>query len=594
MPVGYTVTAYNADTFNMTYRWVEYKSTWSGSWQWAAYFEPIVAVECLGPEVGRAEFHRRLGYIARHGYFYSSAANYPFEQPIDLTDAYVRIVHQRPGEEMYQAWIGFVEEQKVSSQGNVPLDQRVTAFQLSGLWDRKMINDAAFFSPSGGGVDFIMNPPSFNVRQKRAVHAKTYIGNRSQSKTSEGCYAFSHEGEKWTGYDICEYLLTLHGPDALPVPSLGINFDDLDQLITVTSQTGMTVWKILNRLVEKRTGFGLAIGEVNGNLVCNAYSVVGTTVNAGSSYLSANPFVYTFTLPTSHPYEHMIDAMDVRYCAMSQYDEVEFRSSPVLSTFSLEYNRNDELYLAWFGLNPFDYAFNPWKGAAPPPAPTVEDYDEARSSDYWRGIFGRFAPRDTWDFLSDGEPIFPEPNDDATFNLGSSAQTFGYLKEFESQTAFVRGKDYSVNPPQQVVTGRYSETREEFLPIFAGVKDDYKKAIVHIVKDQYVAVDRLNEYDANLHSGHVSVVRDQMGIMVQFSPKHYMAGSLPPNFISHTLPEFSYESVFCTVAMKGDYCGKYVITNNVTENTKRLVVTVPDCEFWYVAHLLESMSVHHV
>ena len=527
------------------------KSAWTGEWTEKPYLQPVVADQCTGPSVSRAEFVWHYGSI-----LHEDATAYVDEVPIAEPYQFVQIQIMNDAGR-HALWIGKITEQMLDvhgsdDDGNARGDQRLVAYGLEHLLDRHAIYQA-WIESAPGRVDTISHVPDFNVRHKFGL---ALAGNRSSARETAGCYVFGSGGSVWTNRDIAEYILKYHQPDGI-IFELSGQFALLDNLTAVQKLEGLTILQALNKLIDHHRGLGWTL-RTNGAGVVNVhvFSIFGEPFSVAGTTFAANQEQASFELD---------DAIDVQQALVrlnrsSLYDRIIVQGARMKSCFTASV-ASGILEPAWNTDEEQAYLH-------PGGADETADDETRRSKDFER-VYQTLRISQSWDWLtSEGAPVNPLINPDGTLDETQNAPYWNFAIRLLRQLPLAKAAGVIGSQP-------------EYQPPIIAVRDPQSE-----VGAGYVLID---SPDPARPAGRVVPIDREGAIRVEMNPNHLLGlnhfDTATPEPYSATPPEYDYATIIATLCLETDQHIRIITDRGGSPQASpsTLVIQVDDAELWYMA-----------
>lgn len=292
--------------------------------------------------------------------------------PINIENWHVQILcHTIYG--TYIAWIGVVVGESITETGidvNTGLprgEQIIECRGLEFLLERRCVVGTYV----GNATEYTYMPRTwdFNVAASRR---EDLAGNRSaQVNQTSGTFLFSSDGNKWSNYNIIQYLLSAFQPwyafeseDGqlfyAPQFRLSGQTSGLRQIFEEHRLSGKTLRESLNSLIDRKRGFGWKIKTDGvGTIYIHVFSLAQYAIVGNETSLPANPRQIDVAI-------HDDEFIQARYriSSTSQVDQIVVESeSPVKTCATLRFS-NGTLEPAWdpeldaeFALNATEQAY---------------------------------------------------------------------------------------------------------------------------------------------------------------------------------------------------------------------------------------------
>lgn len=599
------------------------KATWAGEWVQVYYLRPLSAVDCVAPEVPKAEFEYRYGKLKRHG-----ATFFATFVPPEIVDQYVKI--EVSG---VTWWVGVIESYVDVPDGadvTAKAGRRIyTAYGLEHLLDRVSLYQG--YCDSG----VIKQVPTFNLRHSANG---TVLGNRSAAEVA-GHWAFSIDGAMWTVRTILDYCFDLFAPSGITWTVDGL-VADLDNLEIVFDPTGMTLLEIVNALIDRRRGYAWRVvttgaGDVSVTIFSAFPSdmgvgsmVVGTdgndyfcredhvsnlagdkpitgaqwweywasngTIGQGAAWADGKAYnvYWTFrgnddpqTLSLDGDRTVREDSTQIGLTRSSMYDEVRVVGAQVKAVFSVSF-LDGTLEAAWDAAQ--EAAYKAGVSAALAGYAALTPDEKAKANDRYRGdsrfdrVFQCFRIPLAWGWKAkNGIGTGPATIVNPLINVDGSVSTVqanwselarGILRRLP----LLDGINYSAGGWP---SANDAAAQPQFKPILAFLQD----------ADGKWADSSKPSPEEDLPALHVEPADREMGVLVKAKLPHQLArGVWDPTVDEWTAvsPIYDYRSLILTVAVECDEVLAVVVLSPsypITESGRSLTIRVPDAELWYMA-----------
>lgn len=610
-------TASGAATLGRSWSAVDVKRGWKEKWIYAPYLLALESTQALAPEIPTCDLLYRMGRLVFPG-----QSSYAQFDPLDLRPWYcrVRLLSDATAGNPVTSFWGLID---ADTRALAPGDwakgkQTFRAFGIEHLLDRNGL-DYAYVDQDSVAIK-IGWVPTFNAAGTRGAPIQ---GNRSASRDEVGVFSFGRYGATdfasrervWTNYDVCEYLLERH-PQAEKLREIGITLAltgagaaSLRHLRAVHDLAGDTLWEALGKLIDPHDGltFRVKIGEdrrTQNTLFIEVISQADQTINVEGYEIAANPNRTRFTMPTAWPTSHLVGTMPIRRTSVTTYDEVVARGARVKITGPFCYDHGT-LAEGWSSDREVDY------GEAGGGDSLARD--RARAADRYAAVYCEHVVPRSWDWrlgVAAGGTTHPadrrvnvapfvRPEDGKVLfaaKEGPGPRT-DFAKEFQRDTPFLEGWDYTTNPPTALAAEPDEEARYRPPLVFyfdgaAGAGPN------HDADNQWHLVERLTEANEDLKSLHNGPLDRRLGVRIHASPRHYLGGghfdaTATP---SETEAELKYEFLCVVATLESDARIEARWQRDGRpkkpphrqkrpdgrEFERRLVIDVPEAEYWYV------------
>jgi len=521
--------------------------SWEDDWTFMPYLVPLSATDCAAPSMPTARFRYDYGTIKR-----VDASDFVVNDPVWPVGQYVQIRLLTPaGPEVL--WTGIITDPEDAPQGygssNPEGTAYFTAWGLGHILDQVTLRDARALI--NGSVQTLGVVPEFN---RRSTFGPSSIGNRSTSKSGDGAYVFSADGEVWTNSEIIEYLLAYHQPSTELTFFLDGQTDALDELRMVHRLGGLSLWQCIDHLIPRQRGLVWSI-RVNGDFVTILVNTIfGEPISVGDTTIPANTRVHNLDFSTTRN----VQEPKVVHRFSSVYDRVIVEGGPVISCFTTSF-ADSTLEAGWTDAEETAYQ---------------EAEDEQRGEDQHARVYTTYRlPRDfDWQVSMAGHNAAPSLYDDGTVDAATSAPQLMFGK------AFLRHLPLS---KPAAITGAEPELKEPFaaFPVevdgsWAWVRADAGVDQIELPAMRLRMLDREMGFEVRPRINHI------LGL------DHFSADGVGGLGESFTEPLIDYEEIIATVAVETDLRARviaYQPGRESVENPRTLTLTVPDAEIWYVA-----------
>lgn len=289
----------NSASSNVIYK-TQYTSVWvkayyEDAWRYVPYLFPESSTEAAAPSDSEATLSWEYGkYVNLWGDPGATLL------PINIENWHVRIlVHTIYG--TYIAWIGIVVGESMTETGidvetGYPRGEQVIECRgLEYLLERR--NVVGTYVGNNTEWAYLPRTRDFNVSGSRR---ENLAGNRSAKRNIQsGTYLFSSDGNKWSNYDIINYLLAAFQP--------WMAFEQYGQVyygpqFILSGQTealryiyeehrfgGRSIRECLNTLIDRKRGLGWKIRTNGvGQIYVNVYSISQYSIVSQYSAIPAN------------------------------------------------------------------------------------------------------------------------------------------------------------------------------------------------------------------------------------------------------------------------------------------------------------------
>ncbi|MBI9016899.1 MAG: hypothetical protein JEZ07_06515 [Phycisphaerae bacterium] len=561
------------------------KANWADNWQLTTLLEAQRASVTVSPGIGQAEFIWRYGYRTLTG-----GSDFVATSPLNLLGWFVQIRVYDPGPPENEVIlftgkffddalnvIGTVIDDEYNQVSNG--DQILTASDLALLLDREVISLTRSLKNGNSIADVIEHVPSMNRQGDRGLADN---GNRSYSRDADGVYRYSADGAYWSHLDYLEMILIDHQPDNIRF-ILGGQKDLLDNLRTYSNVEGLTVKGLLDKLVDRRRGFGWRIGNVIAQqdyadeVQIEIFTVFDSPITVGDITLTPN--LSQIELDLSN--EALYHVQSLRLNDSALYDNFVITGQRVKSCFSIS---KTEFVAGWTMANETLYRQGA-KNAAGYDEKTEEEQsllnDRYRNDARFSSVYRNFELPEDWDWTVDvnGSNIMANPDTDNDGGLTGYQGNYSQLpRTFMRSTILQRGIDYTGSVSVDNTSGSVKKYHRPMVFVQDVQGTWYNAAaIASVLKDD----------DGNsLPNIGVRMLDHTLGFALDTNPNHLLAqGHFEPAEPSAHLPWLNWENLLVTVTTETDQRLKISLrADGQTGPIKRtLKINVPGAELWYVA-----------
>lgn len=565
---------------------VSIKVGWGDEWVRVLYLEPINCIEAAAPTVGSALFRLRTGMIRREDADASNGGpGFSLQDPRDLMGRYVKIdalADQGP----VQWWVGiFTMEsfehmgKRISGQQAIEDgDQYVTAYGLEILLDRKPIITGWVEAQQGDTAPTqIGRAPAFNEQHRFGLAIQ---GNRSASMLDvpwindpdtpadalTSAFVFSRDGERWGMGDCMRYLMAFFPPVG-PAFILDGQFRDLDNIEIEIPHEGLTHKQFLDRAVDRRRGYGYSVrpGQDGEAVTVHVFSQFEQRVSVGEGeeqmIFEGNPERFSLDIDEKDEVLGCTFTQDFD----TQYDRIIVRGRPILTCFTVGIP-DGTLEPAWTEDEETAY-----KAAD----------DAARREERFERVYACFRlPIDFAWRTGDGTGTFPE----------SDLQIANPPIDADGQI-IANGVDGDGNDADQ--PGIWNAFREfsHLLPLektvaISQAEPEYLTCPMVFVKNStgsWFRIESLVNVEEESRHGHAVNLTRESAFRVNFADNHLLALNHFEGATTDIDPEFDFENMIATVAMRTDQCIEVEADlTSAAETGKTLVISMPDAESWFI------------
>lgn len=549
-----------------TYR-VYYRAEWGDQWIYDENLYPTGALEQLAaPDYGTATIRRDIGEIKREnwtGFFQVF--------PIDLVGKFILVKANYAGNE-WVAFIGVVTDQSDTLLNDATLsgDQQFTAREVAWLLDRQTI----YFSyVMRNGQQFTSDRVyDFNERSENGLKLR---GNKSLTTDSNGIHRFGDEPEDegnpltiWNSYQASRYLLKLYNWSGRNLGGIIPIIGQISAMIARDSWSvsGNSFWEALCQIIHRRYGLGfhLSYTEASNSLFLNVWTTTDKPITFESATVPANAFQTTFTIPPSFPFNHVVDAIQMRLTSTTSYDSIMVRGNFLKATAT--YSFRNVLREGW--TSELEEEYND------PGGDDEEEDDYRRAMEKFDSVFTKYVIPRTWNGkLTDVEGQNAEA--DLMFT------NFAFMgKAFQRDLPFKVGWDYTGATP---VNNNPLNNENEYHSIMAWIWDSFD-GDEHEATEQWIPIDRISQVlpDVNV-SITARPLAKSLGFEVNCSPNHLLGGDyFLEESLSSRKPEFSYRQLAFTATVQLDIrleASQGIPGMNIGS---ALVIERPDLEAWFI------------
>lgn len=559
------------------------KAAWADEWTARPTIEALTADYAVAPEIPSATLRHHYGNVRRAG------AAFGVEAPISLADQYVKITAGS-----LTPWVGFITQQRTEIMATDAADptgiRTYTAVGLEHILDRIYVRRAL---NSAGLMGYV---PTFNLRHRRGG---TLLGNRHATLNKFG------GEEPWTFKNILDYLIAVHlsGTITWACDGTGSLDDDLDGFTDVLDLEGQTVYEALNKLVDRRRGYGWCLrttGDtvegVGATIYIHIFSTFQTDIVLYELPLAVPPVVLeTFHANTEQMSYDASAEPTIRSAATlgdrsSMAEYVEARGARIRACFTLAY-ADETLEQDWSGAEGAAYkaACAGITGyAALSNAEKEQINDKFRAENEFQRAFSVYRVDPDWAWApGDGVGgtkhwIYRYPKGDGTFMTAEEAAAAGYAagtrdRVFLDRLPLEDGKDYTVyHTPGGYTSILTGDDEPNFVKPLVFCKDGAK----------WVRPDKLG--DSHIPNAKVEMENRHLAARVEMAPRHLLAfnwwESGTPAEPSEWQPQMDWQDLILTVACETDE-RLFIVKQTVETPTlaRRMVIAVPDAHYWHVA-----------
>lgn len=564
---------------------VEFKSSWGGNWTTVPYLTPLMFERADGTRIGQARFFYQWGAIKRE-----DQTQYQTFAPIDLLNGYVRIWSQYGNQQERLRWLGIIVDEQATHLSLPTLtdmsigDQQLTAFEMTYLLDRIIIDKAYVRYPSDGLAEPIAvdSTPTFNRADRVGAQL---LGNRS-AQTYNGSYYFDLDttndiSDLWEGETVLTYLLSniSLGEFANNIYRSG-EVSYLSTIYRHWNLGGRSMLAAINEIISRDLGFCWCLDfDSSDRFYLKVRGTSPAEIQVGVATIPQNYEQVPLLVPSIHPDNHILGEVTIRSTSARSYSEIEVRGAPVQVTATYQLGPGKDLYPAWNSAAETAYR--------DPGGADIEENDQIRSTDRFDGVWTTFTLPKNWlgnarnMNSTDSQDILPTVNPvDGSITLGAFAGNFWIgEKEFERENPFYVGVDYYAGAGG--IPGWTSESALEYQPMVAFYRDQ-TDGDAHAKTDRYIHLDRIKESLPDVtQSVGVRPLDKQPGVDFSVTPRHLLALSYWDGANSDTRPEFKYGDIYVTASMKFDE--RIKIRRSTGLPGTRLTIDIPEAEVWVIA-----------
>lgn len=514
-------------------------------WIWVPYLDAVSCEYRAAPGVSSAELLWRVGDIKQN--YDEGFSQYPL---LNLADLFVAIGISNSYKD-WVAWVGLIQNETITSptvdsDGYTTADQTFGAVGLEHLLRRRRI--------IGSYVDgdiLIDRTLTFNKRHARGT---SILGNRSTARGSFSSFTFSNDGNLWTNLDILEYLLSFFQPPGVSFPLFGAHVA-LDQIVEVHDFNGLTVYDAINRLVDRRRGFGWAVRTSLIHTQIYITTQLSEPITLGEVVIPANPYQRDLDLTGLLDVEATLHATRAHLV-----DTIVVRGNRPAACTSLAFS-NSSLVEGWTAGAQIVYE---------------NDTDEERRGDTKERCYRHYRVPGGWGwqlanlFDETAEYLSPFTNADGTVDHTANGATFENDHQFEAWLPF------------EVTGGDDTDASREihYRRPFVLIEDPDIPGEYHYVD----ALDRLGFSSASL-----SIADRELSLILRpaGAPPHVLGlNNFTESAPTDNDPEVDYTTMVATVVVRGD--SVLHVTVSIPENDlaglgKTMVIDVPQADYWFAA-----------
>lgn len=563
---------------------VRVRRFWSEPWIYVPDIEVVsMSARSAGDGLGQCVLRRRFGPKVK----YPFDTAYTSRTTSDLSGYWVRVdLVGASGAEF--AWVGRVSTETRTvhaASGTPPVASGVqtwTAYEPIQFLRKLRVSESIW--------DSIVSPsrigwvPSMNIRDDQ----NALIGNRSADMLGD---SFLYGGSSlWNHHDYAKYILVRFVEDSdFGGPSwfLGGQADILRNLTNSINFDGTeTVDQILRRLIPVNMGLDFTIQMIRQDpspgFEIHVYAITSVAQSFGGITLPHNPNV------VSIPVDTFPEAISVRVVETldHQYSRINVFGSRIVVCCSLEGlppppkpeepplpPQETDLEGLW--TDELQAAYEAGTGT---PSDPEEDHDAVRSQDRFRSVFQYFGAPVFWDHKGGtAAPFFDDNARLVTTNPPTIADFQAEVRSTLSWMPLFEGFDYSTDPPTDENT---SGPNPELLPPVCYILDEDINEPVLKRRPWY--------FPADTKRFSVSVLRNEWGLAVNFSPNHTLGlNDFPddPTAPTRNEPQFDWRRMKMTIAFESDQriALRFERLQGQSPIAETLNIFVDGAECWYLA-----------
>lgn len=420
---------------------VAVRDSWSDEWQAVAYLYCNRFSLTVAPSVPEAELEYRYGEGIQPG-----TSGFAVYEPQELVGKFVRIEVAGLGvwygvilERFDERWGAAIETDENGDEVRTPRGvERYVSVGLEDLLDRVTVRESIVADGEGGekrvGRAIPFNGGSDNPVRKPADGANAHSEDGSEATRIFTDTFWGEDVRTWSAWHIIEYLMSYFAPvdendeEALPFfieatsPSQAINL--LWHEPTLVYE-GLTLKQILDRLIDRRRGFGwkLVVDEGANQILIRVFTHAAQDITLAQGELPANADQRTLDFDTAVNME----ASTVRTSRAHRYDQVVVRGARRGAVCTLGF-QDDTLAADWTQGSGSDEDLYDKGASVESDYDTLSDVgkrrrnDNVRSADALQRVYSWFNLPFDWDGkVGDGKggakrPAIPklDENDEAT------------------------------------------------------------------------------------------------------------------------------------------------------------------------------------
>ena len=577
---------------------VQTRAAWTGDgddaeWTEAKYAEPLSFDHAAAPTMPTARLQFRFGSIVREG-----AVAFATETALAVRGRFVRIVQLgeavdadtgEPKTTQTAVWRGIIAAEDtmilpVDDGDPAAGDLTMTAYGLQHMLDGVVPKGAFAHNGQAGGDSQVVQLHDMPAINQLPGFGQTVAGNRSSATynttanpdtgdpdTNAPTYVYSgFDRDAWTARQFIDYLLANHGPGTVTFKLAG-QTDALDQMTVPVEQiNGMSVYQIINRLIDRRRGIGWTLRfDKDENPTLHVSTMFESDVSAGDVTVPKNTEQVTIDL------DGMPQLMQshVRFDDLSRYDSIFVRGARIKSTFTVGI-ADGSLVTGWSSADETAYKAGAYDPTDPASIDDAEANDIARGSEANKWVYRLFGLPYDWDYTVDG---------------------FGQDASFGTNYVFPLMNDAGVVSPGLPGVADYTFTRllpqltiTKTMESVLGSNDDplVPFAIVqHPTGDgtEYLFVHKLA--DAGFNSMGLKMEDKALAFTLTGSFGHNMAlNHWTGAATSQTEPTVDYSTLYATICAEGvDRLRYRVALTDTSPPARELVIDVPGAELHTIA-----------
>lgn len=590
---------------------VSTKSTWDGEWVPQPNIDPLEAVWAAPPSLSTATFRHEFGErLLVQGTAFETV------RPLSLRDHYIKVAVFTSDDATVpiHTWVGQIVDDTRdvhgrnadASRGDKAGTQHLTAYGLEHILRKCPIDKTWCWE--NNTLKGVRSPMAFN---------QTFPGGPLSGNASvePGVLTFTSslgvvQANEWSYATIIAYLLkyfvnTRTTPQVEIASALAVagGFGLVD-IVRIEHLFGLTVWDALNKMLDRRRGFGWNLRTTGDGVVdLDVWTILSEPITIGDVTIPANPNQVTKELDETILIPD--GGLLIGDNANRQYSTVVVLGAPIISTFTVSYI-DETLVEGWTETEETAY-----KDAAS----ETEGYgnlslhqkkainDKMRvENDALRRVYMRHRIPDDFGWVvgtSEGltsGTYQVVPSCDAIGNVnidpGTPPDQVNRLKRLLPFLPLSAGLDYSTSPPTVVDGDGPSEFMSPIIQLAIrnflhrsvdtmGGVDDNLPAVNIKIWDQGMGFD-LVRADAN-HMSHDWAWTNPY--YSQHSKIWDMAEVEPTLWAPAPGTSADYRSLVATVAAETDERPRVVVNAArwTPDNDTTLILEFPDIQFWHAA-----------